>query len=131
MTITEAKENKWKRLAEVAAREVKAVIASLPKDLRQRAEAIPMTMEVWPGRKMRKDGVEPDTMGLFIGADFEHETDGRGELPPEMIFFLGNIWDEVEQDMERFKVEVRKTLLHELGHYLGLDEKDLEERELE
>ena len=34
-------------------------------------------------------------------------------------------------DIKTFREEVRKTLMHELGHYLGLDEDDLIERGLE
>ena len=52
-------------------------------------------------------------------------------MPPQIILFLGNIWELAEGDEESFCDEVRTTLLHELGHYLGLDEDDLTERGLE
>ena len=37
---------------------------------------------------------------------------------------------QVEGDEEEFRFEVRTTLMHELGHYLGLDEEELDERGL-
>ena len=52
-------------------------------------------------------------------------------LPPQIILFLENLWDFSESDEEIFLDEVHTTLLHELGHYLGLGEDDLEERGLE
>jgi predicted Zn-dependent protease with MMP-like domain len=51
-------------------------------------------------------------------------------MQPQVILFLGNLWDEVEGDVELFLSEVRTTYLHELGHYLGLDEDDLADRGL-
>jgi predicted Zn-dependent protease with MMP-like domain len=52
-------------------------------------------------------------------------------MPPQIILFLENIWDVAETDEKLFRDEVRTTFLHELGHYLGLDEDDLTERGLE
>ena len=52
-------------------------------------------------------------------------------LPPGIILFLRNLWDLAEGDEPFYRAEVRTTYLHELGHFLGLDELDLEERGLE
>jgi predicted Zn-dependent protease with MMP-like domain len=41
---------------------------------------------------------------------------------PRIRLFLDNLWDYAEHDRETYREEVRITLLHELGHYLGLDE---------
>ena len=54
-----------------------------------------------------------------------------GPLPPQIILFLENIWELAEEDEAVYREEIRTTLLHELGHYLGLDEIDLEERGLD
>ena len=52
-------------------------------------------------------------------------------MPAQIILFLGNLWEFAGQEEAAFRQEVRTTLLHELGHYLGLDEDDLMERGLE
>ena len=52
-------------------------------------------------------------------------------LPPQIILFLENIWGVAEANEKLFREEVRTTFLHELGHYLGLDEDELTERGLE
>ena len=52
-------------------------------------------------------------------------------MPPQVILFLENIWELAEGDEEIFCDEIRKTFLHELGHYFGLDEADLTQRGLE
>jgi predicted Zn-dependent protease with MMP-like domain len=51
-------------------------------------------------------------------------------LPPQIILFLDNLWDFAEGDPEVYRDEVQATYLHELGHYLGLDEIDLDDRGL-
>jgi len=44
---------------------------------------------------------------------------------------LENLWDFAGGEEEIFRDEVHTTLLHELGHHLGLDEEELTQRGLE
>ncbi len=44
--------------------------------------------------------------------------------------FYENLWDFAEEDEKVYRDEIRITFLHELGHYLGLGEQDIEERGL-
>jgi predicted Zn-dependent protease with MMP-like domain len=119
----------WKKLREQALAEVEATLASLPKPLRERAEKLPVTFERQPNAGLQADGIESDTLGLFTGPEFADE--GNVPMPPQIILFLENLWDFAEGDEEIFRDEVHTTFLHELGHYLGLDEDELAERGLE
>lgn len=118
----------WDHLLTLAASEVKQTAGSLPSELRHKALLLPVTYEPSPSEDWLRDGIEADTLGLFVGPEFAEEPSAI--LPPHIILFLGNIWDMVEGDDKEFRVEVRRTYLHELGHYLGLDEMDLDERGL-
>ena len=118
-----------KKLEALAAAEVEATLAALPAPLREHARKLPVTFERAPHRELVADGIEPDTLGLFTGPEFADEE--HSTLPPQIILFLENIWDLAEGDDEFFREEVRTTFLHELGHYLGLDEDELTERGLE
>jgi predicted Zn-dependent protease with MMP-like domain len=113
----------------MALAEVEMTLTALPEPLRMRAEKLPVIFERQPNAELQADGIECDTLGLFIGAEFVEENDSP--LPPQIILFLENIWDVAETNEKRFREEVRTTFLHELGHYLGLDEDDLIERGLE
>jgi predicted Zn-dependent protease with MMP-like domain len=119
----------WEKLCAVASAEVEATVLALPRPLRARAEQLPVTFERRPNEDLLADGIEPDTLGLFAGAEFAEE--GNIPLPPQIILFLDNLQDFAEGDEEVFREEVRTTFLHELGHYLGLDEDDLTERGLD
>jgi len=121
----------WARLHALALEEVKATVASLPAALRQRAEGLPVTFERRPNAAQRRDGIEADTLGLFVGPAFADEETANEPLPPQIILFLENLWDLAEAEEQLFREEVRTTYLHELGHYLGLDEDDLFDRGLE
>ena len=121
----------WQKLRTLAREEVEATLAALPVPLRQRAEALPVTFERRPNAAHRRDGIEPDTLGLFVGPEFADEETTASPLPPQIILFLENLWSMAEADEEFFREEVHTTYLHELGHYLGLDEDDLFDRGLE
>jgi predicted Zn-dependent protease with MMP-like domain len=119
----------WKSLKALALAEVEATLAALPAPLRERACQLPVTFERVPNAELQGDGVEPDTLGLFLGPDFADEE--HVPMPPQIILFLENLADYADGDPEIFREEVRTTLLHELGHYLGLGEDGLTERGLE
>jgi predicted Zn-dependent protease with MMP-like domain len=121
----------WIELQALASEAVEATLAELPAPLQERARALPITFQRWPNAAQRRDGIDADTLGLFVGPEFAAEESSALPLPPQVILFLGNIWDLAEGDEESFRVEVRTTLMHELGHYLGLDEEDLWQRGLE
>ena len=119
----------WEKLCAMASAEVEATVSALPRPLRARAEQLPVTFELRPNEDLQADGIEPDTLGLFTGAEFAEE--GNVPLPPQIILYLENLRDFAEGDEGIFREEVRTTFLHELGHYLGLDENDLKERGLD
>lgn len=121
----------WKALDRLATEEVKATLAALPAPLRERAQALPVTFQARPNQAQQEDGIDADTLGLFVGPEFAEEETTAIPMPPQIILFLENIWDLAEEDEDAFLDEVHTTFMHELGHYLGLDEEDLFERGLE
>ena len=125
----------WERLRALALEEVDETVAALPATLpaplRARAQALAVTFERRPNAAHLRDGIAPDTLGLFVGPERDCEETTAFPLPPQIILFLENIWEFAEADEEFFREEVQTTYLHELGHYLGLDEDDLFDRGLD
>lgn len=121
----------WERLQTLALEEVEATLAALPPELRTRAAALPVTFEHEPNAAFVAEGIEPDTLGVFTGSAFADEDHSASPVPSQIILYLDNLWDFAEQDEKIFREEVHTTFLHELGHYLGLDEEDLFDRGLD
>ena len=119
----------FKKLCAIASDEVEATLKSLPQPLRERAGAVAVTYEPHPNKELQADGIEEDTLGLFCGPEFAEEE--HVPMPPQIILFVENIWEMAERNENGFRAEIRTTFLHELGHYLGLDEDGLTERGLE
>ncbi|HRT05840.1 MAG TPA: metallopeptidase family protein [Kiritimatiellia bacterium] len=119
-------------LERMAKREVEALRLQLPREMARRAAEVPVVYLPRPTKAMvRDDGVDPDLLGLFVGPNCAEGVESGDPLPPEILLFLENLWDYADGDEELFREEVRVTYYHELGHYLGLEEDDLEDRGLE
>ncbi len=121
----------WPRLLELAQMEVEATLAELPVELQKPARRVPVVYEPRPKAALIEDGLDPDLLGLFVGEPHAHGEDGAGGLPAQILLFLENLWEFAGGEEEIYLEEVHTTLMHELGHYLGLDEDDLEERGLD
>ena len=113
-----------------ARRIVVRTLHRLPPELRDAARAVPVCFEDYPTDELVSDGLDPGILGLFVGAP-RHEHANEPGPPPQIILYLENILEECEDAGTSFEEEVRRTYLHELGHYLGLDEEALAERNLD
>ena len=123
---------KYSRLEQWAEREVGALRRKLSPEIARHADGIPVVCFPAPTREMVEDeGVEPDLLGLFVGPALDEAEGLDDPLPPEILLFLENLWDYAEEDPGIFREEVRRTYLHELGHYLGLEEDDMAPRDLD
>jgi predicted Zn-dependent protease with MMP-like domain len=124
-------QRRWERLRQAAQAEVEGLLEGLPAPIAEPARALPVTFEAVPNAALVKEGLPPDTLGLFVGLAFNETESGIQDLPPQILLFLENIWSYARGDTRDYREEVRRTYLHELGHYLGLDEDGLLERDLD
>jgi len=64
---------------------------------------------------------DPDLFGLFEGVPLPERGDGAGSLPDKITIYRLPLEEEFADPAE-LEDEIRITVLHELGHYFGLDE---------
>lgn len=119
----------FETLSRWADEELKMLIKVLPSDVKAAAERVPVLMEEKPGTGALDAELVGDELGLFEGSTTDEDADPAAL--PRIRLFLANLWDWVEQDEQDFRDEVGTTFLHELGHYLGWNEEDVNERGLE
>jgi len=125
------KEQLRRRLYIAAHQEVKSLVEALPPQVRDHARKLPVIFEMAPRPSDRKNGIESDTLGLFSGESLADGSGTQNVSPSEIILYMENLWEYAKHDAGDFREEVRRTYLHELGHYLGLGEDDLEKRDLD
>lgn len=118
----------WYALAD---EEACAVLAALPPDIRSQVGGLAVTLDPFPNPDEEiEEGDDEELLGLFVGPSFGEALETADPQPSAIRLFVENLRDEAEDDPVRFRQEVRTTLLHEIGHYLGLDEDGLAERGL-
>ena len=98
---------------------VAAALDSLPRDLAAALQNIAVVVE-------DEHPDDPDLFGLYEGTPLPDRGDMAGSLPDRITIFRLALEDEFE-DPESLEREIRITVLHELGHYFGLDEDRLAE----
>jgi predicted Zn-dependent protease with MMP-like domain/Flp pilus assembly protein TadD len=103
-------------------------LEELPDDFRDAIRDVPVIVDDFPSREfvLENPTLGPQILGLFTGNTHNE----RNPVPTAIMIFRKNL-EKVVADREELAAEIRKTLLHEIGHYLGLNEDDLRERGLE
>jgi predicted Zn-dependent protease with MMP-like domain len=64
---------------------------------------------------------DPDLLGLYHGVPLPERGDMAGTLPDKISIYRIPL-EESFPDPDELREEIRITVLHELGHYFGLDE---------
>ncbi len=116
--------NHFRNLVSEIAREV---ITSLPHDLHNRATEVLIIAEDSPPAAMDDD----ELLGLYDGIPLpERSIDGQ-PLFPDRIFVYRLPLMRMCRNIRELRREIRATIIHELGHFFGFDEDDLERMGLE
>jgi predicted Zn-dependent protease with MMP-like domain len=110
------------RLESIASRVVRDTLGALPPLLRAEAETCRIELAEMAAAVQIEDDLPDDLLGLFEGNARCDPLPASPEEMPRIRLFLDNLWEDCDHNLETFRDEVRITLLHELGHYLGLDE---------
>lgn len=67
-----------------------------------------------------------DVLGVYEGVALSEREDYFGVMPDRIVVFRRPHL-ELGLDRGELKAEIRKTVLHELGHHLGIDDERLTE----
>ena len=110
------------------------VLGNLPGELLSLFDEMPLVVEDHPSDEMlAKLGIKrPEYLrGLHTGVPLTRRSVRHsGVLPTVITIYRLGICGAAagtghELDLETLKKEIRKTVLHELGHYFGMSEADL------
>jgi predicted Zn-dependent protease with MMP-like domain len=123
-------------MVEISRREFEQLVTRalrrLPRKFRDRLENIAVVVEDWADDDTLDEmGIEPpDTLyGLYRGTDLTRRDTAYGNVLPDVIaIYQGPIQEDCES-VEEMEELVRDTVVHEVGHYFGLDDERLAELE--
>jgi predicted Zn-dependent protease with MMP-like domain len=99
----------------------------LPRSIREYVENVPLLIEDFPSLELlAEESVSPQILGVFIGVPrTEAAVTAQAADVDRMILFKRNL-EKVCRTQAELVEQVQITVKHEIGHYLGLDELDLE-----
>jgi predicted Zn-dependent protease with MMP-like domain len=104
---------------------VEKALRKLPKTFKDRISNIAVVVEDWADEATLADmGIDPpDTLyGLYRGVELAHRDSSYGNVLPDVITIYQGPIEEDAADEEEMAEIVRETVVHELGHYFGLDD---------
>ncbi|TAN44687.1 MAG: metallopeptidase family protein [Nitrospirae bacterium] len=106
-------------------------LRSIPKKFRRKFRNVAIIVEDYPAKNIVEEMQIPrnELMGLFSGRPVG-EDGGFFEIPspyPNTIHLYQKNIEEACSSEADLIVEIRKTMLHEVGHYFGLSENDLDD----
>ncbi len=111
---------------------VARALKALPRRFKARMQNIAVVVEDWADADTLEEmGIEPpDTLyGLYRGVDLTHRDSSYGNVLPDTItIYQGPIEEDCADEAEMVEL-VRDVVIHEVGHYFGLDDEAMAEIE--
>ncbi|MBK8264614.1 MAG: metallopeptidase family protein [Nannocystis sp.] len=123
----EQRARQHQQIAEVA----EEALARLPAPLRDRLGNVAIVLEDLPAWEVVATGFDPRALGMFEGPDEHGQRSGEiAVMASRIVLFCANLLATFP-DPDELAEEVEVTVLHEIGHYFGLDEDEVSSLGLE
>jgi predicted Zn-dependent protease with MMP-like domain len=111
---------------------VAEAVALIPKRFRREMKNIALVIEYEPSDELLDDmEIEPpDSLyGLYQGTPLPERTWAYGNTLPDRVTIFQKPIEEDCEDEDDVRAVIGETLIHEVGHYFGLSEDEIEEIE--
>jgi len=111
---------------------VKEAVATIPPRFRQAVKNLAIVVEDEPSEEVLQEmEIEPpdSLFGLYQGTPLTERGWGYGNTLPDRITLYQFPIEDASEDEDDLVVCIGETLIHELGHYFGLSEEEIEEIE--
>lgn len=100
---------------------VRQALESLPDDIAGHLDNVAVTVEAEP-----ETAVGETLFGIYEGIPLTERTSGYGMVTPDRIVIFQGPLERSFTDRRELAEQIRVTVLHELGHHLGMGEDDLD-----
>ncbi len=103
-----------------------AALEELPERARQLLRDVPIVIADQPAEADVDAGVDPRALGLFNGTALPDASHLGGQPGLTQILIFRRNLERMAGGDEELREEIRATLLHETGHFFGMDDEELE-----
>jgi predicted Zn-dependent protease with MMP-like domain len=111
--------------------EVSRVVDRLPRRFREQLRNVEFVVEERPSTELlRSEGLDPrvDTLyGIYQGVPLPERSSLDPPLLPDKITIFAEPLLQDFPDPDELREEIRITVLHEIAHYFGMDEEEVED----
>jgi len=106
---------------------VRDALDNLPRSIREYIDSVEIHVEDWPlDELISGERVSPQILGIFMGVPRTGASVmSQVEDLDRVVLFKKNL-EKVCRSVEELIDQIQVTVRHEIGHYLGLDEDDME-----
>lgn len=111
---------------------VDEALATIPDDFQAAMKNIAIVVEDEPSNEqLASVEIEPpDTLlGLYEGTPLTERQWAHGNVLPDKITLFQHPIEDASEDEDDLVIAIGETLIHEIGHYFGLSEEEIEEIE--
>lgn len=98
----------------------------IPEPIREKLDNLPIVITDYPTDDLIREGIDPRTLGLITGVPYSHKGSEAGVALDCVQLYQKNI-ERIATSREEVADEIYITVLHETGHYFGLDDDDLDD----
>lgn len=98
---------------------VAEALDTLPPDLREHIDNVAILVE--------DEAPGPPLFGLYQGIPLTRRLDSYSGVMPDRITLYQRTICQACNNQDEVRAQVRKTVIHEIGHYFGIDDPRLEE----
>lgn len=105
---------------------VHRAVMSLPADFRRRLDNIVVAVQDRPSRRLLEEVGADDLLGIYIGVPLTERSSGDLFQMPDRIMIFQRPLEEICRSDAEIVEQVRITVVHEVGHYFGLDDEEIE-----
>lgn len=109
---------------------MREAVASIPPEIRARVHNVDIVIERRPTARDRKIAHVPPgrlLLGLYHGVPLTARGENYNLVAPDKISIYQEHVEAICDTDDEIREQVRKTVLHELGHYFGIDDDRLHE----
>jgi predicted Zn-dependent protease with MMP-like domain len=113
---------------EVFAALVEEALDDLPPEIQAWLDNVAIVVGEQPTlEQLAEVGLQPGALlfGLYVGTPKTKRGFTYGEMVPDRILIFQRPIERVCRTPEQVRDQVRRTVLHEIGHHFGMDEADL------